>query len=109
MLDLSADAAMFGGDFGETVVYHPQGRPARTLERINVEREGLGAVAGGDGVGPSFVISVPNDPDIGVTRSELDRGRDHFELPVRVGGETTRRRVVAVGEEDDGMLTLFLE
>lgn len=108
-INLATDARMFGRDFGERVVYHPQGRQARPLEGINVVREGFGAVVGGDGVGPSFSVSVPNDATHGIAREELDQSQDLVELAVRTGGKLTRRRIISVADEDAGMLTLFLE
>ncbi len=107
-LDLQADAAIFGGDFGETVTYHPQGGEPRELENINVIRdppELLDSLPSG-ATSPVFIVIVPNSVTTGIARSELDRGRDEIELPIDVGGDTTRRKIKSVLSEDGGMLRL---
>jgi hypothetical protein len=110
LLNLAADAHVFGNDFGESVDFVPADGPERRLSGVNVEREDFGLIESRQSgtATPSLLIFVPNNSRTGVRRCDLDEGADKFRVSVGVGGTPSLRQIFRVVSEDNGMLAIAL-
>lgn len=104
-IDQQADAHIFDQDFGEELVYHPYNGPARLITG-SVFREVPEPLETGNTPTVVMAVSVPNSSEQGISRDELDLGRDQIEVAVKVGGEKVFRKLAVVEDEDPGRLTI---
>jgi hypothetical protein len=99
--------------FAESVTYHPRlfksgdVRTSRTISAV-VIRESLSSVAedGGESITPIFEVHVANNATTGISSTELDTGGDQIALPIRDGMAATKRAIVRLITQDEGMLVL---
>ena len=89
-------------------MYHPAKGSARRI-RANVgrnERTVPAQFAGNARPHPELTIEVSTDPNVGITGEELDTGKDHIELAVKVGQSPQRRPIIKRLRESPGMMLL---
>ena len=89
---------------GTEVVYHPFGKPSRTVRMVlhyQLPDEEHGA--------PFVLAELSDDPDIGIPAHDLDRGRDSVALPFPTKTSPTIRRSIAnISEPVGGAYTMEL-
>lgn len=103
MIDRSADAAVFLGDFGESVRFRAHaGATPRTLT-ANVHRQPLDAAGTSDAASPfagrrspRILLLVRIDPDHGVTPAELQADVSEFDVAFPVGTPPRWRRYLRI-------------
>lgn len=113
---IAADAATVFTDtaaFAETVTYYPRlfksgdNRQPRTIAAV-VIREQMRTVTedGGESITPVFEVHVSNNSTTGIAATELDTGGDKISMPVRDGMQPSKRAVMRLITQDNGMLVL---
>jgi hypothetical protein len=100
-------------DFAEAVQYQPRqqyGKPARLPRTINavVIRQMMASVGedGSETISPIFQVHVANDPVLGISSTEIDTGGDQIAIPIRNGMMPSPRTIMAIEDQDHGMLVL---
>jgi hypothetical protein len=100
-------------DFAEAVQYQPRqqyGKPARLPRTINavVIRQSMQSVSedGNETITPVYEVHVANDPVLGISSVELDTGGDKIAFPIRDGLNASPRTIMAITDQDHGMLVL---
>ncbi len=111
-LDLASDAALFLGDFGESIVYKPRPTQAvpspapRTITAI-VDREPPAFLLEANGLAvPTVHIIVRNSATMGISSDEIDTGGDQVDVALRLGQAATTKRIVRIVQQDAGILRL---
>jgi len=107
MLDLAADSSMFMGDFGEPITLRNKQTDAERSITAVVNRETFQPIPGTNMTpSPRMTIAVPNSSVTGITSQELDNDIWSVLIPIEVGGEAIERRLGAMLQQDDGVLTI---
>lgn len=97
--------------FGQLVTYYPaDGSTPRRVEAM-VETDTLTMVDEiGDQVSQAITIRVRNQKCNGITGEEVDTGGDAIELPLSSNGtEVSKRSIVRVANDSNGILRVFLQ
>jgi len=104
--ELAATADDFLTEFAEQIIYKPGGVGSRSILAI-VDRNPPAEMAAISGLHSSDIaICVKNDPEEGISSSEIDTGIDLVEIPVRIGETAVEKRITQIVNQDAGMMQL---
>jgi len=93
-------------DYAEPVVYYKRNGQARPINAV-VMREALSTLPEDqDVVYPLFEVHVANSETDGISSLELNLGGDELEFAVRIGQPKSRRSILKLLSQDEGMLIL---
>lgn len=103
-------APLLLGTMGETVTYYAEGGVSGRSITALVER-GIFEVPQetGEQVTASLSIRVYNDSTTGISATEIDTGLDEIGAALRDGAAESRRRIVRVISDANGMLRLLVQ
>lgn len=93
-------------DFAELVTYRPRGGGSRVIDAV-VFREVIDGYPEDQVTAlDAYEVHVANDAVLGISSTELDTGGDAIELPPRDGKDATRKAILKIISQDNGMLVL---
>lgn len=94
-------------EFAEVVAYGASGAVSRRSIKAVIFREALGGSEESGGVvTPTFQVHVANSATTGISSAEINLGGDVIDIPVRDGVAASSRRIVAIIDQDEGILVL---
>lgn len=93
-------------EFAESVIYRTRAGGSRTINAV-VMRQAVGdsEESGGASI-PFFEVHVANNVTYGITSTEINLGGDTIDIAVRPGLTASARAIIAIVEQDEGMLVL---
>lgn len=94
--------------FGESIVYYPQGVIAngRTIQAL-VER-GVEVVSETGQVSYALRVRVYNDTTLGIGATEIDDGRDTVSIALITDGPATVRQITRMTDDSNGMVRFLV-
>ena len=92
--------------FGEPVTYYPSGGGSRAIAADIIRDPPVRFEGTSRAYAPFMVVSVANDATTGISSSEIDKGGDKIDLPVKKGEIAQKRPLVQILTQDAGMLRL---
>lgn len=84
--------------FGECVTYYASGATSGREIMAIVERDA-----------PEFTLRVRNSDRDGISSDELDTGGDEISFPIRIGETASRRSLVRLLDDSNGMTRVICE
>jgi hypothetical protein len=102
------DALQQLADFGEAAVYYKRPGVSRPIVVVANRRRAdtAGEVTGVPA--DRMTVQAVNRAADGIASSEVDTGGDSIEIPWRIGDVAAKHRIVALPDDDAGMVTLEL-
>lgn len=109
MFDRAA-AANLMRQFGETVIYYPDGGDTAREITALVNRDGVEIIAETGEVHARLIeVRVRNDSTAGISSTEIDTGADEIRLPLRVGEGSQRRQITEVLSTENGLVRFLIQ
>lgn len=109
-LDLRGDAALFlnTDDFAEKIEVHTEREKPRVISAV-VDRSPPAPLAeAGQVLAGKLMISVANDPILGLWSKDLDRALTKVKVALMDGGVAELRSLGSIVSQDAGMLTIWV-
>lgn len=105
--DDAANVFINADEFAESVAYRALGAQSDRTINAQVFRLGnAGSDESGGVVTPFFEVHVANSATVGISSTEINLGGDVIKLAIRPGESNLSRRIMAIVEQDEGMLVL---
>jgi hypothetical protein len=105
----SVNVFINSSEFAESVVYkNRQSKLVPITRTINavVIRQVVGESEESGTSVPFFEVHVANNSTVGISSTEIDLGGDTIDIPVRPGMTASTRAIVAIIDQDEGMMVL---
>jgi hypothetical protein len=91
-------------EFAERVTYYPFSGSPREIDAV-VFSQSMELMDEGNTIVPSFEVHVANGPE-GISSDEINLKVDQIEFPVRDKLAASKRTIVRIQDQDEGMLVL---
>ena len=109
MFDRAA-AANLMRQFGEAVIYYPDGGDTGREITALVNRDGVEIIGETGEVHARLIeVRVRNDSTTGISSTEIDTGADEIRLPLRVGESSQRRQITEVLSTENGLVRFLIQ
>jgi hypothetical protein len=96
--------------FGEPVVYYPDGGDTGRSITAIVNRNGVEVISETGEVHARLIeVRVRNDDKLGISSTEIDTGADEIRLPLRVGESSQRRQITEVLSTENGLVRFLIQ